>query len=508
MKRPDPEDFSERDFSKKDFSKKPHGSGINKKQMKKNIRRVFWLYFALFAALTIYLIKFLAVDSAGIITGTYNPRLRKTDDTMIRGSVLDANGKTLAITDEGKRLYPLGESAAHLVGYADYAAGFYGVEARYNFQMQSAHNELLQRLNNVLNDTPVIADSLVLTLDSDLQRYVYEQLWGKSAAVVLDVSTGKILAMASRPSFDPQNMDFDMLKNDERAPLLNRATQGLYPPGSIFKIITAAAAMEYDMGNMIYTCEGQTVLGKRIRCYNLTAHGEEDLALAFAKSCNTFFATLGVKLGDAKLKTVAERAYFNSAIPYALEYSVSRFSLTDEILTNDMISNDAPLDGIPSFETSISTNGNEPMLADTAIGQGETLIVPLLAAMITACVANDGIMMAPYIVDHIQTYNGAVIQKNMPQMMKMVFTPEQSAMLTEMMTQVTEIGTGNNAYVEETRIAAKTGTAENSSGEDHGWYTAFFPADAPKYAIAIIVENSGGSASVLPIAKNIVKYLT
>ncbi|MDR1914327.1 MAG: hypothetical protein LBQ68_07605 [Clostridiales bacterium] len=457
---------------------------------KKNIRRVFWLYFALFAALAIYLAKFIFVDSESIITSPYNPRLKLQSDSMTRGEILDANGKQLAYTKDGKRSYPLAEAAAHIVGYADSNIGFYGVEARYNFNMQNAHNEIIQRVLNLAADAEIMGDSPVMTIDADLQTYIYNQLSGKSAAVVMEPSTGKILAMVSRPGFNPEDLDTNYQELSAKAkdtPLLNRATQGLYPPGSIFKIVTAAAGMEFmDIKNFSYVCYGEAEFdGKAVRCYNSTVHGEEALLKAFSQSCNTYFCQAGLNIGSENLRSIAERLYFNVSIPYPLEYSVSSFSLDK---------------GSPVSE-----------IVDTAIGQGKTQISPLLAVMITAAIANGGIMMSPYVVDHLQTYDGQITHKSMPSLMRMVFTPEEASDLRQYMTAVTTDGTGKNAAVGGVSIAAKTGTAEHGSPyepePDHGWYTAFFPAENPQYAISILVENSGGSGAIMPVARNIINYL-
>ena len=458
--------------------------------IRKNIRRVFWLYFVLFAALAFYLTKFLVVDSKTMITSQYNPRLKLQNPSVTRGDILDANGKELAYTDEnGKRVYPAGAAAAHVVGYDNAgSAGFYGSEAKYNFQMENASDEIVQRISHIFSGGTIKADNIVLTIDSDLQAYIYKQLKGyKAGAVVLEPTTGKVLAIVSVPSFDPNTLaeDFSSLSKDKDSPLLDRAAQGNYPPGSVFKIITAAAAMEYlpDYDNFSYTCTGSdNVGGKLIRCFDSTAHGKVNLEKAFALSCNTFFANIGLQVGADNLRSLADQFYYNSALPFPLEYSVSSF----------------PLD---------KTSGDSE-LVDTAIGQGKIMTSPLQMALVTAAVANDGIMMTPYVLDHIVTNTDKTVDKTMPEMAKKVLSPEMSAALKDMMTGVTEYGTGKNAAVANVKIAAKTGSAQTPTGDDHGWYTAFFPADNPQYVLCLVIENIGGSARVLPIAKNIIEHLT
>ncbi|MDR2649550.1 MAG: penicillin-binding protein 2 [Clostridiales bacterium] len=459
-------------------------------EIRKNIRRVFWLYLALFAALSFYLAKFIIFDGKAIIASPFNPRLKLQDPSVARGDIMDSDGEKLAYTAEnGKRVYDFGIRAAHAAGYYNAgAAGFYGAEAQYNFELQNAGNELFQRFKRLFSGGMIKGDSIALTINAELQAYLYDQIEGYSAgAIVLEPATGKILAMVSVPSFDPNKLaeNFDSLSRDSGSPLLNRAAQGQYPPGSVFKIVSAAAAMEYMPGyaDFEYYCAGEDIIGgKLIRCYNSTAHGDMKLAKAFALSCNTFFSTLGLQIGADNMRSLSERLGFNETLPFPLEYSVSSFPL-------DKTSDDAEI-------------------VDTVIGQGKIMASPLQIALITAAVANNGIIMAPYILDRVVSYDGKIVRKTMPNMAKQTFSPDISTALTNMMTDVTENGTGVPASVSNVKIAAKTGSAQTPNGDDHGWYTAFFPADNPQYVLCIVIENIGGSSRVLPIAKNLIEHLT
>ena len=458
--------------------------------IRKNIRRVFWLYFTLFAVLTVYLVKFLLIDSKGIITSQYNPRLKQQKLDVTRGDILDLSGNKLAYTDDsGKRIYPLGYAAAHAIGYYNAgSAGFYGAEAKYSFELQNVSSEIVQQVNHVISSSKIMGDSIVLTLDARLQTYIYNQLQGyKAGAIILEPATGKLLAMVSTPSFDPNTLsdNYSILTDDtEGSPLLNRAAQGKYPPGSVFKIVTAAAALELpSCADFSYICTGEDFIGeKSIKCYNSTPHGNLKLSGAFAHSCNTFFSNIGILMGADFLRTMSNRLYFNSILPFPLECGVSSFPLNKFSGSSEIV--------------------------DTSIGQGKIMTSPLQIALITAAVANNGVIMTPYIVDHIETYNGKTARKNMPIMAKHVFSSEISASLTKMMIDVTEYGTGSQAAVSNIKIAAKTGSAQTPNGMDHGWYTAFFPADNPQFVLCIVMENIGGSSKVLPIGKNIIEHLT
>ncbi|MDR1558298.1 MAG: penicillin-binding protein 2 [Clostridiales bacterium] len=459
-------------------------------EIRKNIRRVFWLYFALFAALAIYLIKFIVFDSKGIITSPYNPRLKLRNPSVTRGDIIDSGGKKLAYTaGDGRRVYESGVSAAHAVGYCNAGvAGFYGVEAKYNFELQTVGNELYQQFRNLFAGDIIMGGSAVLTIDAELQAYIHDLIKDyRSGVIILEPTTGKILAMNSAPGFDPNTLteDFSRLSADSDSPLINRAAQGQYPPGSVFKIVTAAAAIEFmpDYADFEYHCEGEAIIGgKSVRCYNSTAHGDVKLDEAFALSCNTYFSTIGLQIGADNLRSLSERFFFNETLPFPLEYSVSGF----------------PLDAA----------SDSAEIVDTAIGQGRIMASPLQMALITAAVANNGIIMSPYILDRIVSYDGKSVRKTIPYMAKQAFSPDVASTLTRMMTDVTEYGTGARVSVSNVEIAAKTGSAQNPNGDDHGWYTAFFPAENPQYVVSIVIENIGGSSRVLPIAKNLVEHLT
>ena len=218
--------------------------------MKKSVRRIFWLLALCFFLLLGYLGKLVIVDRAEISGNSYNIRLRNDEEGIQRGDILDRNGEVLATStkqEDGSYLreYPRGRMAAHVTGYS--SVGKTGVEAAYNFELMSVHQELLQRLSGLLEGKDPKGNDVVLTLDMDIQSAAGDLLGStKGAVVVMEPSTGRILAMQAYPDFDPNTVsaDWDYLTTDEDSPLVNRATQGLYPPGSTFKIITALAAME------------------------------------------------------------------------------------------------------------------------------------------------------------------------------------------------------------------------------------------------------------------------
>lgn len=465
----------------------------NKKKQKPEIDRqkqalghMRILFLLSFAGLIVYLIYFMLFQADNLLINTYNPRLAQLESNIIRGKILDNDGEILVdtlVAEHGSmnREYPYGSAFAHVLGYSQ--QGKTGLEATSDMAMLRSNMSISQKIYFDLTKQKKYGDNVVTTLDLDLQLKADEILGGyKGAIVALEPSTGKILCMVSKPDFQPAEVAVNwenLISDEDNTPLINRATQGLYPPGSTFKILTAIEYLkENPQNNFFYSCSGEDTFGdKVIHCYNSTAHGDEDLTGAFADSCNTAFATIGKDLDIGGLADLADAFLFNQALPYALMASESSFILTEQ-------------DGAP-------------MRAETVIGQGQTLVTPLHNAMIAATIANSGAMMRPYVIDHMENNEGRVFDKTMPETYTEVITPEMSAQLTALMTAVIDGGTGSGAASSYT-IAGKTGSAENPFGDDHAWFVGFAPAEDPKIAIAILVENGGSSASTaVPMAKSL-----
>ncbi len=473
----------------------------------------------MFMLLIGYLVKVCFFDSNSFVANSLNPRVSKSSDGIKRGSVLDANGEVLAESvlqddDTYVRKYNDSEIFSHIVGYD--TKGKAGIESKYNFMLETVNAELVQRMGKLLFGDEVRGNSVVLTVSSALQQVAADELGKqKGALVAMEPSTGRVLAMVSYPSFDSNTIDEDWseLNSDEKnSPLLNRATQGLYPPGSTFKILTAASALENNFGEgYSIECEGQKTFGKdengdvTIHCYNNTAHGNVDMKKAFAKSCNTYFSSVGMDLGASSLMATAEEFGFNSNLNFGLEYSNPSFPMEEDAATEEI------------------------ML--TSIGQGRTLVSPLYMAMVTSAIANNGMMMQPYIVDHAQTSGGHILNKTMPKKLAQVCTPETAAEITDFMLEVVNTGTargadfkiavdgddnevvtdlsGSAVYqksgTKTIDVAGKTGTAENTSGDDHSWFVAFAPAENPQIAVAVVLENVGHGDGAINAARAVMK---
>ena len=436
-----------------------------------------------------YLIYFNYAKSDDFINSPYNTRQDTFSDRVVRGKIISADGQVLAQTnvyEDGteERTYPYANMFAHVVGYD--TNGKSGLESEANFQLLTSHEFFLNQMKNEFKNQKNTGDSVITTLNADLQSTAYNALGDRRGAVVaIEPSTGKILVEMSRPDFDPNTIsqNWDTLVNDSNdSSLLNRATNGAYPPGSTFKVVTA---LDYfrtkgSLEGFSYLCEGSiTREDHTIRCYGGTVHGQEDFYSAFANSCNSAFAEIGMQINSEKFRALANQMLFNSELPYTLPYNQSTFSL----------------DG--------SSDDWEKL--QTAIGQGKTQITPLHNLMIVSAIANGGTLMKPYMIDHVENVGGQTVKKFLPSAYGALMSANDAQFLTHLMSQVVEIGTGSAMRGASYTVAGKTGSAEFETGkETHSWFVGFAPADKPKVAICVLAEESGsGGAVAAPIARQV-----
>lgn len=448
----------------------------------------------LFIALMGYLVYFTAVRACRVVNSPYNQRQDAFAERVVRGDIVDRSGNVLATTDVAEdgtetRSYPYGSVFAHVVGYSDKDLGTTGLESVENFELLTSNAFFMEKLQNEFSGSKNIGDTVVTTLDADLQQAAYNALGdNKGAVVVMEADTGKILSMVSKPDYDPNYIvsDWSTLNTDEEnSPLLNRATQGSYAPGSTFKIVTTLAFMRQnaDYANYTYDCIGEITTGDTtIHCFGGTAHGYEDLRSSIANSCNSSFAHIGTLLDISGYRDTAEALLFNKELPSVLGYTKSSFALTED--------------------------SSEAEVMMTAMGQGKTTVSPYHMALITQAIANDGVLMEPYLVDSVTNYTGTEIRRNVPKSYKRLMTTDEAAQLREYMTAVVEEGTGSVLSGSSYTAAGKTGTAEYSlsDGEKtHSWFMGFTNVDDPELVISVITEGSDGSASgkAVVIAKQI-----
>lgn len=436
-----------------------------------------------------YIVYFNAVRSKEIINSPYNVRLDSMADRVVRGKILDKDGNTLAetvVAEDGTetRKYPYGDVFAHVVGYD--SNGKSGLESTENFNLLTSNAFFVEQLMNEIQEEKNIGDNVITTLDTELQKAAYNALGGyKGAVIVMEASTGKVLAWVSKPTFNPNTIveDWDWLTTDEDSRLLNRVSQGAYAPGSVFKIVTTLEYIRENAGyeNYAYLCEGEIeVDGTIIHCAGGRVHGEENLASSLANSCNTSYSNIGLTLNLSSYKDTAEELLFNSKLPKLVPYSASKFQLTKDATTAEVMM--------------------------TAIGQGKTQVSPYHMALISAAIANGGTLMEPYLVDEIVNYTGITVTKNLPKKYADLMTSDEASQLKQYMTEVIENGTGSTLKNSTYTVAGKTGTAEYSSDKKkaHSWFTGFSNVENPELVVSVVVESADNSGmSAVSVAKQI-----
>ena len=435
-----------------------------------------------------YITYFQVARSRDIIRSPYNARQDSYADRVVRGKILDKDGNVLAqtnVSEDGTetREYPYGNMFAHVVGYS--VQGKSGLESVENFELLTSNAFFLEKIKNEFQDKKNMGDSVVTTLNLELQEAAYDALGNYTGAVVvMEPSTGKILAMVSKPDFDSNTVaeNWDFLNTDQDSVLLNRATQGQYAPGSTFKVVTALEYMREnpDYENYGYNCTGAIEKdGVTIRCYNGHVHGQVGFQDSLAYSCNTSFSNIGLSLDIKNFRETSKELLFNSKLPSVLPYSKSSFSLEPGAGSADKMM--------------------------TAMGQGKTQVSPYHMALITSAIANGGTLMKPYLVDSVTNYTGAVIDKNKPEKYKSLMTSEDAAKLKQYMSAVVDYGTASVLSGQSYTAAGKTGTAEYSSDKekDHSWFIGMTNVDNPELVISVIIESSDGTAKAVDVAKQV-----
>ena len=453
------------------------------------VAMVTYGFLILFMAMALYFVHFMIFESESFINSPYNARLKQFSDRVVRGDILSADGKVLAtsvVDADGKesRQYPFANTYAHVVGYA--TNGMAGAELEANFQLLRSHSFFAEKILNDINEKKNQGDAAVLTIDSSLQEIAYRGLSGYQGAVVaVEPSTGKILCLVSRPDFDPNTIaaNWEAITQDETSTvLLNRATQGLYPPGSTFKIVTALEYLgEGGKTDDTFDCKGTyTFDDVTIHCYKNSVHGHQDFADAIGNSCNCAFAGIGLTLDVDRFDELCEQLLFNKALPTTLKNTKK----SSFVLKKD----DSP-----------------SMLMQTAFGQGETLMTPMHGALLAAAVANGGELMRTYDIDHTQNSGGDKVQTFRPRTAGSIMTKEQADTLRTLMRYVITDGTGKAMNVDTYTAFGKTGTAEyNETGDAHSWFIGFAENEGRRIAVAVVMEGAGsGNGYALPLAKQV-----
>ena len=427
-----------------------------------------------------------------------NLRYREAKNSVIAGDIIDRNGVMLATTDaDGERVYQANqesrEAVVHLLGDRDgnVANGVDSFQASYLLGFETT---LPERILSLIKGEERRGDNVTVTVDSKLSTIIvrafntHVRTKNKSgAAVVMNYMTGEIISLVSLPVFDPIHIT-DSTKEDERHPFWNRAVQSTLPPGSTFKIITASSALRNleDIENRIFTCTGATqVMDQIIRDFGNAQHGELKLSKAFRVSCNNTFAQIALLLGDTALRATAENFGFN-----------------DNFLFRDLV-----------VENSVYPTENRTLveIAWSGDGQSQIAATPMHMCMVSAAIANKGVMMEPHLLYRVESPAGLVRLRLTPKIYRRAVSEEIAATIKSYMLDTVARGTATAAKVDGLSIAGKTGSAESSlDGRDvtHAWFVGFINDERYPYAVCVFVEEgtSGGGAAA-PIAQAIFRYI-
>ena len=464
-----------------------------KKAIRKEIYVVAALFTAVFVAMAVFLGYFVQVGSKDFIYNSYNSRFSVFTDDVTRGSIYTADGHIIAETktdDENNeyRKYPDDRLFSHSVGYV--GKGMSGLEASYSFDLLKSHISLDEQINNTLSGIKSPGDSLYTTFDYDTQKAAYDGLdMFDGAVIAIEPDTGKVIAMVSKPDYDPntiaENWDAITDETKNNSALLNRAIAGAYPPGSTFKIVTTIAYLRDNDGDdyFDYNCKGSiTVDDYKIHCSSKKAHGSEDLLKAFSNSCNSAYAYMGINLDREVFLSTANSLLFNETLPADLGNTrKSKFNIDDS--TSDSI------------------------VAQTAIGQGQTTVSPLHMCMLVSAIANNGELMEPYMADKLVSEEGDIVSATTPKSYGKLLSDEEVLLLNEYMEAVVMDGTADNVDFGDLKVYGKTGTAEYSTNKNvtHSWFVGYAVNDSgDKLAIAVIMEGAGyGSKYAAPLAAKV-----
>jgi peptidoglycan glycosyltransferase len=475
--------------------------------MNKPIRRVAFVAMIMFALLLANGTYMMIFRQDSLAAQPQNRRVRDAEFAQNRGAILAAGkteiAKTVSSKDRFKyqRVYPDGELYAAITGFYSYDRASSGLERTYNAQLAGTDDALFVRrlVDMATNKTPEGA-SVQTTIVPEIQKAAADSLGNQKGAVVaLDPKTGAVLALVTSPTFDPNDIAshdieaagkaYDRLASDSQQPLSNRAAREIYPPGSTFKLVTTAAALADGKtpNSMVESPDRLKLPGTRVYLPNSTNCGGTKITItqALKVSCNTAFANLGLDVGEQNLREQAQLFGFD------------RRHLAD-------------LGGVAS---QFPDEMNQAQLALSSIGQFDVAASPLQMAMVSAAIANDGVLMDPYVVSTVRSQDLKPIETHRPTKLSTAMTPENAKDLQQMMGIVVSEGTAHNAQIPGVGVGGKTGTAQSDpKRKPFAWFTSFAPLDDATVAVAVIVEDAdiprndiAGGRVAAPIARAVMQ---
>ena len=475
--------------------------------MNKQIRRVALIAMVMFALLLANGTYMMIFRQSSLAAQPQNRRVRDAEFAQNRGAILALGkteiAKTVPAKDRFKyqRVYPEGKLYAPITGFYSYDRASSALESTYNAQLSGTDDALFVRrlIDMATNRTPEGA-SVQTTIVPKIQKAATDALGNQKGAVVaLDPKTGAVLALVTSPTYDPNDIAshdieaagkaYDRLASDSQHPLSNRAAREIYPPGSTFKLVTAAAALEDGKtpDSTVKSPDRLKLPNTRVFLPNSGNCGGTEITItqALKVSCNTAFANLGLEVGEDKLREQAQAFGFDQR----------------------------HLDDLGGVASQFPDKLNKAQLALSSIGQYDVAASPLQMAMVSAAIANDGVLMDPYIVSNVRSHDLKPIETHEVQVLSKAMTPENAKELQQMMAAVVSEGTGHNAQIPGVEVAGKTGTAQSDpKRKPFAWFTSFAPVDNPAVAVAVIVEDAdiprndiAGGRLAAPIAKAVMQ---
>lgn len=485
--------------------------------MERQIRMLATGFLILFGLLALNVNYIQVIEARDLANNPANKRLLIQEYDVQRGQILGADGRTVIATSEETggalkylRRYPGEELYAQLSGYYSFVFGRSALEQGYNDELSGRAPEVaLQTFVDEVLGRDRRGASLVLTIDPRLQQTAAAGLGDRPGAVAaINPQTGEVLALVSNPSFDPNVLSshdgkairkaWNRLNADPDKPLLSKASEDFFPPGSTFKIVVAAAALENGIApdtnfpnppelDLPQTTETLENFGGD---HCLGGASEVTLAEALQVSCNVVFAEIGLELGAERLAEQARAFGFSGDIPF----------------DHDLRFEEGSFPPAESFAQDL------PGVAFSAIGQKDVRTNVLHLALIGGSIGNGGVMMEPKVVREVRDPTGRIVRRLQPEAFGQPMSAQNAAALTQMMQAVVESGTGTAAQISGLSVAGKTGTAQNPGGDPHTWFVAFAPAEQPTIAVAVVVLNGGdlgseatGGAVAAPIARTVME---